>query len=579
MSYISKGYSKKTRNLNIIKPSFISFRKKIKIRTRIIVLFLFIVTAAVILAAGVTYNMGKSNLEVLTRNQLNNSARFVIDQISLLSGAYNSKQFSDKLGYVLAAEGASFTESGLNAKIYLVNSSGFEVDRANVNAESAIETDLPSDFVEKALKDKRGSDYIDIGGKEYCISFGYILEKDWIYAVAVSKESYLKPVYKLQGAVIISGVISLLMALFFSLLGTRSIIRAIKALDITVSKAGTGDLTVRAQGKGGGLELENLAGNFNIMLENFQKVLKGISGTVEELNISSAQLSKVAEKTDEGINHVHEITFKMAEGTEQQKQNIIHIQEAANNIMETIHDISTLVDDTAKKSTEMIGVTGQGLESIKELEGKMHNVEEAASITASQIGILESRSKAINNIVNTIKGISQQTKLLSLNASIEASRAGELGRGFAVVAQEIQKLAQSSSQSAFEVEEIIKEIQKDTRLVSEVAEKASVISREGTSLAGKTNLIFSSILEKATKTHEYVTSTYESAATIRNNTEVFVGSIGEVAQVLVETAASSQEVAAEVENHKALSDGVSSAASQLMELALSLGKSKNSFFV
>lgn len=559
------------------KPYITNMGKKVKIQVRIIGLFLMIVTAAITIAAGITYSMGKSSLEVMMQNQLNNSVRSVIDQISLLTGAYNSKQFSDKLSYVLTAEQAGFTEAGLDARIYLSASSGFEVDRSNINAESREKSGLPQELIQKALKDKKGYETLELDGKQYSLSYGYLLEKDWVYAVAVSKDSYLKPIYKLQKAVVASGIISIFIALLLSIAGTRGIIKTIIDLNQAVAKADQGDLTVRAKAGRGGPELESLANDFNIMLTSFQEVLKEISDTIVDLGISSRELSSVAEQTDEGFAHVHGITYKMAEGTEEQKQHIGNIKASTDCIMETLLNISSLIKSTIQKSSEMTQAAENGMQSIGELENKIADMESAASDTVAQIKLLEDRSQVIGMIANSIKGISQQTRLLSFNASIEAARAGELGKGFAIVAQEIQKLAQSSAQSALEVEKVIKEIQEDTRLVSEIAVRAKCVSHEGTELVDKTSTTITSIVGKVTQTHEYIASIAQSSSTISTNTEVFAGCVQEIAEILSVTAASSQEVAAEVENHKKRSGQVNTTAFRLLELATRLDQLKNRF--
>ena len=123
------------------------------------------------------------------------------------------------------------------------------MDRQNVNAESQKKSGLSQELIERALKNKQGTEDLDIEGKKYSISFGYILEKDWVYAVAISKESYLKPVYALQKAVIASGVISILIALLLSMIGTKGMIMTIMDLNRAVAKADQGDLTVRANCK------------------------------------------------------------------------------------------------------------------------------------------------------------------------------------------------------------------------------------------------------------------------------------------------------------------------------------------
>lgn len=159
----------------------------VKIRTRILALFLILITAAIAIVTGVTYTVGKDNLENMISNQLNNSVRSIANQISLLNSAYSSKEFSRKLNYVLTSELSSYKRAGYDTDIYLLHADGTFVDITNTNRKTDKKANLPDNLLKSAIKEKRGSMKIKLDGNDVTVAFGYILEKDWVYAVSVKK--------------------------------------------------------------------------------------------------------------------------------------------------------------------------------------------------------------------------------------------------------------------------------------------------------------------------------------------------------------------------------------------------------
>lgn len=553
------------------------FGRNISIRSRILGLFIVLIFLSIIIVASTTYYIGQKNIQHTTETGLNNSVRSVLNQISLLSGAYTSRQFSDKLSYTLTDEQAAFTQAGLDAKIYLVNSSGFEINRANVYAETTQESKLPDNFIKEVLLKKNGNNELVIDGITQSVAYGYILEKDWIYAVAVSKSSSLKVIYQLQAVTIISGLVSIFLALIFSFVGTKGIIKTLEEINKTVSIADTGDLMVRAEAKHGGPELRDLAANFNIMLSNFENLILEIGLSIEELTASSKNLSVIAIKSDESTSNTNLITQKMAKDSAEQELTFVQIMDSTNKMLETITHIINQVGDTAKSSKIMMGSVYEGLEAVQELNGTITQIEQVADNTVHHIKILESRSDEINKITNTIKGISAQTKLLSINASIEAANAGKYGASFTVVANEIQKLAQSSAESAFEVSEIIKEIHQDTAAVLETANKGMSISHSGAVIALKTDESFKVILKEVTQTHEQIVQIADNASEISVAMQQFSDNIETIYGAIQDTVKNSQEVAVTVENHQNLAFGITDSSKCILDTANKLNTLKDKF--
>jgi methyl-accepting chemotaxis protein WspA len=104
-------------------------------------------------------------------------------------------------------------------------------------------------------------------------------------------------------------------------------------------------------------------------------------------------------------------------------------------------------------------LAGSGQAAVARMEGTMRHVMEAAGSINAKLGVLNEKAGGITQVVTTITKVADQTNLLSLNAAIEAEKAGEYGRGFAVVATEIRRLADQTAVATYDIEQMVKEIQ------------------------------------------------------------------------------------------------------------------------
>lgn len=130
----------------------------------------------------------------------------------------------------------------------------------------------------------------------------------------------------------------------------------------------------------------------------------------------------------------------------------------AFEISEALEAVTGSVDQVKSEADSAIQSVNDGIEKIKELETQAKNVSEINTETAALTQALEEKAENIGKIVDTILNISGQTNLLSLNASIEAARAGDAGKGFAVVASEIRTLSDTTKDSAVEIANVIESL-------------------------------------------------------------------------------------------------------------------------
>lgn len=152
-------------------------------------------------------------------------------------------------------------------------------------------------------------------------------------------------------------------------------------------------------------------------------------------------------------------------------------------------------------SAETERVAEQGAEVIQQTATEMRLIADNIGASARLVGHLGDRSEQITAIVNTIRGIADQTNLLALNAAIEAARAGEQGRGFAVVADEVRQLAGRTSRSTAEIAEMIGMILSETRDAVSSMNTTRDVAQRGVTLAGQAGLV---ILQIRTGTSDAV---------------------------------------------------------------------------
>ncbi len=163
---------------------------------------------------------------------------------------------------------------------------------------------------------------------------------------------------------------------------------------------------------------------------------------------------------------------------------------AINEITSTINEVKQTSQQALEKAQAVIGVAERSVEASKvggraveqSIEG-MHQIKEQVESIAEKILALSEQTQMIGEIIATVNDIAEQSKLLALNASIEAAKAGEHGKGFAVVSMEIRNLAEQSKQATVQVRKILGEIQKATNSAVIVTEEGSKRVETGVELA------------------------------------------------------------------------------------------------
>lgn len=152
---------------------------------------------------------------------------------------------------------------------------------------------------------------------------------------------------------------------------------------------------------------------------------------------------------------------EIADSMRQTAEAIEHQTAMTSEIQDNLQNAENLANHMQESSTHTIEVVGEGTALLNELKVQSQKTGEINETTRQTTNELNERIKEVANIITTITNISDDTTLLSLNASIEAARAGEAGKGFAVVADEIRKLSEETRNSAEQIADIINKLVED----------------------------------------------------------------------------------------------------------------------
>ena len=269
------------------------------------------------------------------------------------------------------------------------------------------------------------------------------------------------------------------------------------------------------------LEAENnyVAEAFNQMIGKFDQIIRGVSSTSDNLAQTSQDLNTNSQETSDNISTQHD--------------QIEQAVTAMSEMSKTIHSVAENSQQAATSANSADEEAVKGAELVNNAVAKTQALLDSMNTASDAMTRLEENVNNIGSVVDVIRGISEQTNLLALNAAIEAARAGEQGRGFAVVADEVRTLAQRTQESTSEIQEIIESLQavtsKAVDSINSGQEKTLSTSGE-ISEAGQVLQSIVSAVSKINNMNIQIATAAEEQAAVSDSISENIHSISELSQ-------------------------------------------------
>ena len=263
-------------------------------------------------------------------------------------------------------------------------------------------------------------------------------------------------------------------------------------------------------------KLEQIAkGNFsfefwNTQLYNgeYEPLLNSLYDILDDLNVTMGEIQNSSHMVNSSAMQVSGSAQSLSQGATEQASSI-------EELSATMNDISVKIKETAEMSQHASGLSKETGSAVGTSNQKMNEMSRAMQD-------ITEKSQEISKIIKTIDDIAFQTNILSLNAAIEAARAGAAGKGFAVVADEVGNLAQKSAKAAQNtsslIEETIEAVNKGARITEETAESLSVVSQKTEKINGIITSISSASEEEAEGIKQLTTGLDQISSVVQSNT-------------------------------------------------------------
>ncbi|WP_455031046.1 methyl-accepting chemotaxis protein [Oribacterium sp.] len=286
-------------------------------------------------------------------------------------------------------------------------------------------------------------------------------------------------------------------------------------------------------------KLEQIAkGNFSFEFWNtrlyngeYEPLLNSLYDILDDLNVTMGEIQNSSHMVNSSAMQVSGSAQSLSQGATEQASSI-------EELSATMNDISVKIKETAEMSQHASGLSKETGSAVGTSNQKMNEMSRAMQD-------ITEKSQEISKIIKTIDDIAFQTNILSLNAAIEAARAGAAGKGFAVVADEVGNLAQKSAKAAQNtsslIEETIEAVNKGARITEETAESLSVVSQKTERINGIITSISSASEEEAEGIKQLTTGLDQISSVVQSNTAT-----------AEESAAASQELSGQADRLNAL---------------------------
>lgn len=496
----------------------------------------------------------------------------------------NARTFTDKSGNIIGAIGIDVQSSeisnilndmktGKTGYSILVHSNGLIMADGSDEGNNFKKIDeINIDGLDRLLDEETSHFTVSIKKEKYIVNSHKVEGTDWILASFMAKDELEMGARNIINTVAFSAVIILVIASAILSYVASSITKPILA--VTKRMQDFADLDFSTNSKSpveqfvnGKDEVGSMVRALNVMRDNVANFIFNTSEAAEQVAASSEELTATSLQAATASNEIATTIEEIANGagdqakdTEMTADNIEELGKLLEQDFQYLDELNTAANKIEKQKEE-------GFSIIKDLIDKTQKNNDASNDAYQIILSNNENAEKIDKASSMIQAIATQTNLLSLNAAIEAARAGDVGKGFAVVADEIRKLADQSNRFTKDIKAVINELKDKSQYAVDLMEQSKKIVIEQTMSVEATEDKFDGIAEAIDIIKNIIYKLNHSADLMTSKKSKIVELTHNLAAVSEENAAGTEEASAAVEEQAATIDEIAKSGESLASVA------------
>ncbi|QJD86116.1 methyl-accepting chemotaxis protein [Cohnella herbarum] len=450
---------------------------------------------------------------------------------------------------------------------------GLEIDMdSDVDSDEAAVTEnvpVPDAGAVSPVVMNEGSGTYEKTGRTMRVYYATIPNAGWVLALTIPESELYGPLFKLFEPMILIILAACFIVALSAHLYSRYVLKNIKDINRLAIAMAEGDFTKRTQMRSGN-ELQSLGDRFNQTLDGLCDTMDSISRFSIDISSQASQMKSGAEETTRAAEEIASSIQNVSAGAEHEARIVLGFKEAAQDVLGQVKEINASTGKMTEVAAKARKASDGGLKSLSHVNLQMQAIYQSVQASSDDVLKLKQHSNAIDEIVAFITSIASQTSLLSLNAAIEAAKAGEAGRGFSVVSAEIRKLADQSARAAGEIGSLLAEIQSSISQAANSMEQGTGATETGMELVHEAEKSFGAIGSSIDKVAQQAASVYDSIREIEQSAGSMTSSVKDMLLLASKNANDSGTIAAAAEQQNASMQQVAASAALLAELSQQL---------